>query len=218
MRARFTTDEIAAAALRIVDTDGLSALSMRSLAQALGTGAMTAYNYVSDKEGLEELVVAAVFADMRLPTPTEDWVRDTHAIASEMWQCMRAHPAAVPLVLTRRTVSPTGFAAAEALVAALERASLPPTDLLAAFHAVLGFVVGAGQSELAGQFTRARNPAEAASHIGSVAGERYPRIEALSKVAMRTPVEKDFDRGMRMLLDGVAACATQQSRRSRPKV
>lgn len=216
MRARFTVDEIAAAGLRIVDTDGLSALSMRSLAQALGTGAMTAYNYVSDKEGLEELVVAAVFAEMRLPAPTEDWVHDAHAVASEMWRCMRAHPAAVPLVLTRRTVSPTGFAAAEALIAALERGSLPPGDLVAAFHAVLGFVVGAGQSELAGQFTRARDSAEAASHIGLVAGERYPRIEALSKVAMRIPVEKDFDRGLRMLLDGVAG-RTAQPRRSRTK-
>ena len=60
MRARFTTDEIAAAALRIVDESGVGALSMRSLAAALDTGPMTLYNYVADKEGLEELVVAAI--------------------------------------------------------------------------------------------------------------------------------------------------------------
>ena len=66
MRARFTTDEIAAAALGIVDAEGVSALSMRSLAAALGTGPMTVYNYVPDKEGLEELVVAAVVAQVRL--------------------------------------------------------------------------------------------------------------------------------------------------------
>jgi AcrR family transcriptional regulator len=60
LRARFSRDEIAAAALRIVDESGLGALSMRSLAAALGTGPMTMYNYVADREGLEELVVAAV--------------------------------------------------------------------------------------------------------------------------------------------------------------
>jgi AcrR family transcriptional regulator len=38
---RFTTDEIAAAALGLVDAEGLSALSMRLLAAALGTGPMT---------------------------------------------------------------------------------------------------------------------------------------------------------------------------------
>src|SRR4051812_48071405 len=133
MRARFTTDEIAAAALDIVDAQGLAALSMRSLAAALGTGPMTVYNYVPDKEGLEELVVAAVGADVRLPAPTEDWRHDASAIADAMWHGIRAHPAAIPLVLTRRTLSATGFAAADALIAALARAGLPDRDRLAAF-------------------------------------------------------------------------------------
>ncbi|HEX7827785.1 MAG TPA: TetR/AcrR family transcriptional regulator, partial [Mycobacterium sp.] len=43
MRARFTVDEIATAALGIVDESGLSTLSMRTLAAALGTGPMTVY-------------------------------------------------------------------------------------------------------------------------------------------------------------------------------
>ena len=59
MRARFTLPEIRVKALEIVDHDGLAALSMRSLASALGTGPMTLYNYVKDREGIEELVVEA---------------------------------------------------------------------------------------------------------------------------------------------------------------
>jgi AcrR family transcriptional regulator len=204
MRARFTTDEIAAAALGIVDEAGLSALSMRSLAAALGTGPMTVYNYVPDKEGLEELVVAAVVADVRVPKPTDDWQRDAYAIADAIWCGIRAHPAAIPLVLTRRTVSASGFAAADALIAALARAGLSDRDRLAAFHGVLGFVVGAAQAELAGPFTRGRDAADAAARIGSVAGGTYPHIEALSVVAMETPAEEDFERGLRMLLDGIA--------------
>jgi AcrR family transcriptional regulator len=208
MRARFTTDEIAAAALEIVDTAGLSALSMRSLAAALGTGPMTVYNYVADKEGLEELVVAAVVAEVRLPDPTDDWQRDVYAIADAMWQGIRAHPAAIPLVLTRRTASATGFAAADALIAALGRAELDERDLLAAFHAVLGFVIGAAQAELAGPFTRGDTARETAARIGAVAGTTHPSVEELSHVAMQMSVEEDFDRGLRMLLDGVAARGT----------
>jgi AcrR family transcriptional regulator len=204
MRARFTTDEIAAAALGIVDEAGLAALSMRSLAAALGTGPMTVYNYVPDKEGLEELVVAAVVAEVRLPDPTDDWQRDAYGIADAMWRGIRAHPAAIPLVLTRRTLSATGFAAADALIAALAGAGLSDRDRLAAFHAMLGFVVGAAQAELAGPFTRGRDAADAAARIGSVAAETYPHIEALSVVAMETPAEEDFERGLRMLLDGIA--------------
>ena len=40
-------------------------------------------------------------------------------------------------------------------------------------------------------------------------------VEALSKVAVRTTVEDDFDRGLRMLIDGVASRARRPSRRSR---
>ncbi|MCT7656860.1 TetR/AcrR family transcriptional regulator [Mycobacterium deserti] len=205
MRARFTAEEIAAAALAIVDENGVGALSMRALAAALGTGPMTVYNYVSDKEGLEELVVAAVVAGVRVPAPTENWLDDVYAVAAAMWQGIRAHPAAIPLVLTRRTSSATGFAAADAMIAALDRGGLADADRLAAFHAVLAFVVGAAQAELAGPLTRGRDAGDAARRIGSVAGTGYPHVEALSRVATRTSVDDDFDRGLRMLLDGIAA-------------
>lgn len=205
MRARFTTDEIAAAALRIVDDSGVGALSMRSLAAALDTGPMTLYNYVADKEGLEELVVAAIVAEVALPAPTDDWQQDAYGIARAMWHGVRAHPAAIPLVLTRRMSSATGFAAADALIAALNQAGLSDRDRLAAFHAVLGFVTGAAQADLAGPLVAAR--------IASVAGSDYPHVEALSEVAVRTSVEEDFDRGLRMLLDGIAS--RRRSRRRR---
>jgi AcrR family transcriptional regulator len=205
MRARFTTDEIAAAALRIVDESGVDALSMRSLAAALDTGPMTLYNYVADKEGLEELVVAAIVAEVRLPDPTDDWQQDAYAIANAMWQGVRAHPAAIPLVLTHRMSSATGFAAADALIAALNRAGLDDRDRLAAFHALLGFVTGGAQADLAGPLV--------ATRIGAVAGSEYPHVAALSEVAVRTSAEEDFDRGLRMLLDGIAS--RRRSRRRR---
>ncbi|MEV0028272.1 TetR/AcrR family transcriptional regulator C-terminal domain-containing protein [Nocardia sp. NPDC050793] len=212
MRARFTIEEIAAAALGIVDEAGAGALSMRALAAALGTGPMTVYNYVPDKEGLEELVVAAVVAEVQVPEPTTNWIDDVYAVADAMWRGIRAHPAAIPLVLTRRTSSATGFAAADALIAALARGGLKDSDRLAAFHAVLAFVVGAAQAELAGPLTRGRDAGDAAARIGSVAGADYPNVEALAHVATRTSVEEDFDQGLRMLLDGIAARGAKRRR------
>jgi AcrR family transcriptional regulator len=206
VRARFTVDEIASAALHIVDTAGPAALSMRALAAALGTGPMTMYNYVADKEALEELVVAAVVVGIEVPEPTADWRDDVHAVATAMWCGIRAHPAAVPLVLTRRMTSATGFAIADALVGALVRAGLADRDRLSAFHAVLGLVTGAAQAELAGPLMRgAQDAAGVAARIGAVAGSEHPHIAALSEVAVTTSVEDDFDGGLRMLIDGIAA-------------
>jgi AcrR family transcriptional regulator len=211
VRARFTIDEIASAALEIVDASGPGALSMRALAATLGTGPMTMYNYVADKEALEELVVAAVVADIDVPTASDDWRQDVHAIATAMWRGVRAHPAAVPLVLTRRMTSATGFAIADALVGALHRAGLPDRSRLSAFHAVLGLVTGAAQAELAGPLMRGTGrAADAAARIGAVAGGQHPHIAALSEVAITTSVEDDFDGGLRMLIDGIATRAKRR--------
>jgi AcrR family transcriptional regulator len=205
MRARFTTDEIASAALRIVDEEGPGALSMRALASTLGTGPMTMYNYVAGKEGLEELVVAAVAAGIEVPPTTGNWADDVYATASAMWRGVRAHPAAIPLVLTRRMTSATGFATVDALVEALNRAGLSDADRLSAFHAVLGLVTGSAQAQLAGPFSG--DASETAARIGSAAGSAYPHVAALSKVAASVSVEDDFDRGLRMLIAGIAASA-----------
>jgi AcrR family transcriptional regulator len=206
MRARFTTEDIAAEALRLVDEAGVGALSMRTLAAALGTGPMTLYNYVSDKEGLEELVVAAVVAEVRLPEVSDDWERDAFGIAHALWAAVRTHPAAIPLVLTRRMSSAASFGIADALIAALDRARLTEADLLAAFRAVLGLVVGAAQAELAGPLhgsNRAGEAKSAAARIGSLAGADYPHIATLSHASRRSTAEQDFDRGLRMLLEGI---------------
>jgi AcrR family transcriptional regulator len=203
VRARYTLDDIRSEALRLVDRDGLAALNMRSLATALGTGPMTLYNYVRDREGLEELVVDAVISAVDLPPPTANWRSDTIRIATAIWRAVRAHPAAVPLVLTRRSTSAAVLAPAEALIAALRRSPLDDRDLLAAFRAVLSLVMGSAQAELTGPL-EATAP-DTAARIGALAGPDFPHIEALSHVSRKSSPEADFTRGLKMLVAGIAA-------------
>jgi AcrR family transcriptional regulator len=96
--ARHTLGEIQAKALEIVDRDCLDALTMRSLAGALGTGPMTLHNYVQDREGIEELLVDALLASSRSPRRSRDWQRDVAGNVTAMWRTLRAHPAAIHLI------------------------------------------------------------------------------------------------------------------------
>ena len=214
MRPRFTIAEIQTAALQIVDRDGLAGLSMRTLAAALGTGAMTLYNYVRDRDQLEELVAEAVIAGVELPDPggaeSGDWLGDVRAIATAMWHSVRAHPNAIPLVLTRRTVSPTSYAAAEGLVEALSRGNLDDAGLLAAFRAVLSLVMGSAQVELAGPLAgpgRDEQQRQVAAQIGALASDRHRRIAALAQVSQRSSATADFERALDLLLVGIRASA-----------
>ena len=206
MRARFTLAEVQAAALGIVDGDGLPGLSMRSLAAALGTGPMTLYNYVRNRESLEDLVAEAVIADVEVPPASGDWVDDVRSIATAVWQAVRNHPNAIPLVLTRRTTSPSSYPAAEYLIGALARGGLSDQELLTAFRAVLSLVMGSAQVELASQGSgpdRDAQQREMASRIGTLAGNEHRRLAALSEVSQRSTAAHDFAGGLELLLTGI---------------
>ena len=48
-KPRYTREQIADAALRIADTDGFDAVTMKRIAAELGASTMTLYYYVRDK-------------------------------------------------------------------------------------------------------------------------------------------------------------------------
>jgi hypothetical protein len=77
-------------------------LTMRALARALDTGAMTLYNYVNQREELDLLVVEAVVAQVRWSLDEgQDWPDEVRVIATAIWRAVRAHPRAIPLILVR---------------------------------------------------------------------------------------------------------------------
>src|SRR5262249_25334110 len=66
-RAGHTRDEIARVAMVIADEEGFDAVSMRSVARALGSGTMTLYHYVRDKDDLLALMDDALMAEVLVP-------------------------------------------------------------------------------------------------------------------------------------------------------
>jgi AcrR family transcriptional regulator len=89
-----TRAQIVAAAVSLVDREGLAALSMRRLAGELGVGPMTLYYHVPDRAGLEDLIFDAVMAEVDFtgddpaPDPEERAVRLGRALRS----ALLAHP------------------------------------------------------------------------------------------------------------------------------
>lgn len=211
MRARFTVADIQQHALAILDRDGLAGLTMRSLAASLQTGPMTLYNYVDSREALEELVVDAVSAQVETPEPTSDWVADTRAVATALWRTFRQHPAAIPLVLTRRTSSQASLAPAEALAAALSRGGFEGLDLLVAFRTVSAFVMGLAQAELAGRLSREKDAISAAQRIETLAHGALPTLAALAPVGAAYSGQ-EFEHGLTVILNGLVHTATAVKR------
>lgn len=206
--ARFTRAQLQQAALDLVDSQGVAALSMRTLAGALGTGPMTIYNYVRDREALDALVVEAVLADARWPDATEDWRHDVRAIVQAIWRAIGAHPHAVPLVLSRRILHDGTLQPAEALLEALARSGRSGSALLAAFRAVLGFVTGLAQVRLA------RQPADNDPDIARAQAldpARFPRLIEIADAAARVGPDYELRAGLDIILAGLSPAADTRS-------
>jgi AcrR family transcriptional regulator len=101
-RRPLTIESIAEAALKLIDREGLSALSMRRIAAELGVEAMAIYHHLPNKEALIEAVVEHGTPGT-LPPLRGDWRSDLRALANAVHQQFSAHPALLPLRWKRRT-------------------------------------------------------------------------------------------------------------------
>ncbi|WKX71156.1 TetR/AcrR family transcriptional regulator [Streptomyces sp. XD-27] len=204
---KFTEEQLRNAALSLVDEQGLAALTMRNLAAALGTGAMTIYNYVDGREGLEALLVDAVMAEGRKPPgiPSDDWRADVRALAEAHWRAVRAHPDVIPLILTRRTVDLPTLATAEDLLEALSRSGRAGADLLAAFRMLTGFIMGFAQAELAGPLSIApdEDVDTLTQRVRALPPERFPHLVEIAEAASTSTPEAEFRAGLDLVIAGL---------------
>jgi AcrR family transcriptional regulator len=218
-RPRFRREEIAAAAVRIADTEGIDALSMRRLATELGSGTMTLYHYVRTKDELLALVSDAVMGEIVLPPealPADDWRAAMTAIAHTSRAALERHLWIFDIV-DDPAAGPNGVRHFDQSLQAV--ASMPGTlrdkfdVIFAVDEYVFGYCLHARDDHVS---ARAADDADTISYIAElVSGGDYPQIQALIDElgldAAWTTIEEHsrdtarFDRNLRRLLDGLAA-------------
>ena len=219
-KPRFSRDEIAAAAVRIADAEGIEGLSMRRLAQELGAGTMTLYHYLRTKDELLLLVTDAVMAEVVVPPdalPTDDWRAAVTAIAHRSRAALERHPWIFDIV-EDPGAGPNGVRHFDQSMQAV--ANLPGTlrDRLDVIFAVDEYVFGYCLHRRGGNPGEAHDPHGEGmmAYIGDlVAGGGYPTLAALidehglqeiwQQVDDHGRDDGRFDRNLARLLDGIAA-------------
>ncbi|WP_328497322.1 TetR/AcrR family transcriptional regulator [Streptomyces sp. NBC_00414] len=210
-RPAFTRADIAAAAVRIADAQGLDAVSMRHVAVELGCGTMSLYNYVPRKEDLNELMVDAVSAEHELWEPTGDWRADMLRVAYQTRELMHRHPWLPALMSPVYGFSPHALRYLEHCLACLD--SFDGTygtkfELVAMVNGVVTTYVG---NELATAerartlpWSEERENAVRGAYLGSqVASGAYPRMAA-AFMEDSGPIDLGavFRRALERVLDG----------------
>jgi len=202
---KFSRDALQEAALALVDAHGVEGLTMRALAARLGTGPMTIYNHVRDRDELEVLVIETVLGRTTWSRRRRSWQGDVREIATAMWRAVRAHPRAIPLILVRRARSLAALEVVEALLGALARSGRSGHQLLVAFRAVSALVMGFAQAELSGPL--ARQAGESATttirRVRALPRDRFPHLVEIAGAARTSDPGREFRRGLDLLLAGL---------------
>ncbi|MDI2132754.1 TetR/AcrR family transcriptional regulator [Yinghuangia seranimata] len=196
-------DRIVAAALTLVDDEGLDAVSTRRLAAELGVSGPALYNHFATKDELIDAVVdsvlgevdVAVFAD---PAITADgaWQAPLRTWARSYRAALAAHPNVVPALAQGPGRRPNALRMADAVFGALVDAGWPRAQATRVGVLMRYFVTGSALGSFAGGF-----PDDAKLYAGA-----YPHLDQahLLADAQREINEAAFETGLTALLDGLA--------------
>jgi AcrR family transcriptional regulator len=137
-------ESIVAAAMRIIDADGLDALSMRRLGAELGVNPMAAYYHVPNKAALYDLVLEAVMAgvDTSVIDPAQPVAEQLKQAARAYRAAILAHPRAIPVLATRSLRTAAVLRPVEPMLGILDAAGLSPDDAMATVDVLAQFILG----------------------------------------------------------------------------
>jgi AcrR family transcriptional regulator len=216
-RPAYSRDKIAAAAVEIADAEGFEAVSMRRVAQALGSGTMTLYHYVLNKDELITLMVDAVMGEVLVPADelAASWRPALAQIAKRSREAFRRHRWTLDTLGDGRS-GPNGIRHFEQSLQAVSSAPVSNEAKFELIGMVDDYVFGFALRE-AQEFTEHQRgfPADVREFLQrELDSGEYPLVRqvlgtdvdaGIDRVAEILFREGRFERGLERLLDGIEA-------------
>jgi TetR/AcrR family tetracycline transcriptional repressor len=189
-------------ALRIVDEEGADALSMRTLAQRLGSGTATLYRHFDNRREVIGHVVDRVFGEVEFSAEelaAMGWKRACASFAQAMFEVLRRHRNVAPLLIEQAPIGPNAMAQRERLLAVMLDNGFTAQRAARAYATVaryvLGFAIQLGDHEF--------DNAELSRLIHKLDPETFPATHAVAD-HLPVPLEEEFALGLELMIDGLA--------------
>jgi AcrR family transcriptional regulator len=213
-RPALTREVVFATALRLIDADGVEALSMRRLGKALDRDPMRLYRHAESKEALLDGVVELVLAELRVPAAGEDWEPALRRTAHDFRALAVTHPHVVPLLVTRPLSTPLArrplgtLRPLEGLLELLVSTGFDTRGALYAYRFFMGFLYGHVLNELQ---ERVDDPDETDDvlrlGLHRLPLREFPRLRSLAGALVAYDGARELDEGLDMVLAGLRARA-----------
>ena len=211
-RGSLSREQVLAAAVRLVDADGLDGLTMRRLGQELDRDPMALYRYVPNRAALLDGVAEHVLDQLDIPTDGSEWQLELRRIAHDFRALAMAHPHVVPLLVTRPPMTPLGLRPLgtlrplERILELLTSAGFPPADALHVYRTYFGFLFGSVLNELQ-EVGLDPEESEALLRLGlhRLPAEEFPHLRGLASELVRFDGAAELDYGLKAVLIGLEA-------------
>jgi len=210
---------IVTAAIEVIDHAGVSGLSMRRVADQLGTGVASLYAHVSGKDELLELVYDELMGQVPLEEPDPArWREQVRRMMCDLKDILASHADAALAGLGRIPTSPQTLAAAEALVATLRAGGLTDRVIALGFDQLILYVSACAfedslyTKDKADEAELMRYFKEVHSFFRALPPDRFPVLTSLAPVMFDNGGEERFNFGLNILIAGMeAASAAERS-------
>jgi AcrR family transcriptional regulator len=133
-------EAIAAAGVAVADREGLAAVSMKRVADELGSKPMSLYRYVGSKEELLALMIDLAGSVPPPPAPGETWRDGLERWARHYRGALHAHPWAVRVPINGPPMTPNQIRWLEDALASLSATALSGQEKLSVVLLLSGFV------------------------------------------------------------------------------
>jgi AcrR family transcriptional regulator len=202
-RLNLSRARVLRAGVRVADTRGLDALSMRTLAQAVRAKTMTLYGYVGGKDELLSGIVDLVVSEFPLPDPQADWKSAIRASLLGAHEVLLRHPWACSLMLSA-TPSHARVLYIEALLRTLRLGGFSATMTHHAYHILDSHLIGFTLWQTG--YSAAPDLRKRAQTFVARSGDEFPYIAEHAKEHATTgkPAMSEFAFALDLVLKGLS--------------
>jgi AcrR family transcriptional regulator len=205
-------EAIVAAAIDVLDEAGLAGLSMRKVAERLGTGAASLYAYVSGRDELLELVFDELVGQIPLPQPDpKRWRDQLTELMYDLHKVLVSHRDAALAGLGRVPTTPNTLAASEALVGVMRAGGLSDKVIALGLDQLTLFVVGTAFEQSMYEYGD-MSRAEVEEYFGEVhrffsalPSDRFPGLASIADELGAYDGDERFRFGLDALIAGLEA-------------
>ena len=186
----------------LVDESGADALTLRSLAERLGSSTATLYRHFENRAALIDSVVDALFGEVELDSDlvlATTWDTALSAMATSLFGALERHQNVAPLMLERIRTATNVRRIQERVLALLLDAGFTPRNAFQIYATVGRFVLGFGVQ------TRIDGRVESLESNGpALSTETHPATAAVASIDPISLAD-EFQFGLRMIIVGIQA-------------